>query len=183
MAEPTNVVMIKLGLPVVSFFVFGKAAPAGSKTVVKSVTEDGRVVSRARHARKSTAPWMAQIRQQAGELRVREGLETLEGPLWTHFTFWRARPKGHLRIANNQLTNEVKARAPEWPDTQPDLTKLVRAVEDALTQAEIWKDDARVVLHINEKRFCESWIPGRTASTPGVAIVIGRMVPGCGGVE
>jgi len=32
-----------------------------------------------------------------------------------------------------------------WPDRTPDLSKLVRSTEDALTSAGVWEDDARVI--------------------------------------
>lgn len=37
-------------------------------------------------------------------------------------------------------------RRPSYPSKMPDLSKLVRSTEDALTSAGVWKDDARVVM-------------------------------------
>lgn len=39
------------------------------------------------------------------------------------------------------------------PDRKPDLSKLIRSTEDALTDAGIWEDDARVVRCIAQKVF------------------------------
>lgn len=36
-------------------------------------------------------------------------------------------------------------RRRSWPDRMPDLSKLARSTEDALTDAGVWRDDARVV--------------------------------------
>lgn len=40
-----------------------------------------------------------------------------------------------------------------WPSTRPDLSKLVRSTEDALTEAGVWEDDARIVRCISQKVF------------------------------
>ena len=43
------------------------------------------------------------------------------------------------------LPRPAAAKKREYPHTKPDLSKLVRATEDALTDAGVWEDDARVV--------------------------------------
>ena len=53
-----------------------------------------------------------------------------------------ANAKGHYGTGRN--ADQVKASAPPHPTTKPDATKLVRAVEDALTGV-IWRDDSQVV--------------------------------------
>jgi Holliday junction resolvase RusA-like endonuclease len=40
-----------------------------------------------------------------------------------------------------------------WPATRPDLSKLVRSTEDALTDAGAWEDDARVVYCVASKVY------------------------------
>jgi hypothetical protein len=54
-----------------------------------------------------------------------------------------------------------------YPSVTPDLSKLVRAVEDALTDAGVWRDDALVVrYHELEKRYAA------VGEGPGVLISI-----------
>jgi len=61
------------------------------------------------------------------------------------------RPASHYGTGRNVTT--VKASAPPWPITMPDLDKLVRAVGDALTDAGVWKDDSQVVSLTTAKRY------------------------------
>jgi Holliday junction resolvase RusA-like endonuclease len=59
-----------------------------------------------------------------------------------------------------------------WPDRKPDIDKLVRSTFDALTDAGVWTDDARVVKLAASKTF-----PGDTVdalSSPGVVIRVWR---------
>lgn len=49
----------------------------------------------------------------------------------------------------------------EWPAVKPDLDKLTRAVFDAITEARVWTDDARVCRMTVEKSY---------AGEPGCAV-------------
>ena len=40
-----------------------------------------------------------------------------------------------------------------WPDRTPDLDKLIRSTGDALTQAGVWEDDARIVRLVATKCY------------------------------
>jgi crossover junction endodeoxyribonuclease RusA len=59
------------------------------------------------------------------------------------------------------------------PDRKPDLSKLVRSTEDALTDAGAWEDDARVVVLYCAKRYPGEG-PGALES-PGVRIHVKPM--------
>jgi Holliday junction resolvase RusA-like endonuclease len=105
----------------VAFHVVGQPAPQGSKRHVGG----GRMIE----SSKKVAPWRQDV--VAAALKVRPEAP-LDGPLLLIVTFTLARPK-----------SATKAR---WaPDRTPDLSKLVRSTEDAMTTAGIWADDARVV--------------------------------------
>lgn len=57
-----------------------------------------------------------------------------------------------------------------WPMRTPDLSKLVRSTEDAITSAGLWADDARVVECIAAKRY-----PGEgddALNSPGCVIYV-----------
>jgi len=63
----------------------------------------------------------------------------------------------------------------------PDLSKLVRSTEDALTEAGIWKDDARVVECFASKRYPNE---GPDAlDVPGCVIEIERINGGAAANE
>ena len=132
----------------VKFFVPGKAAPGGSKTYFK-----GNMAP----ANKNTKPWMAVVSAYAREAY---GGELLTGPLFCSMEFRRLRPKGHYRT-NGTLC--LKGQANPYPTTMPDLTKLVRATEDALTGI-IFRDDSQVVKQEMSKVYV-----GRD---PGVMITV-----------
>lgn len=118
------------------FTVYGVAQPAGSKRVVPAggkrggklfVTDDNR----------RAKPWQRDVATVA-RAAVGEA-EPLEGPLALELVFVVARPKGHYGV------NGVKASAPLLPIVRPDVLKLARAVEDALTGI-VYRDDAQIVL-------------------------------------
>lgn len=64
---------------------------------------------------------------------------------------WRMRrPAGHYGKSG------LRPRAPVWPITKPDGSKLLRATEDSLTGI-VWDDDSRIV----------EWFLRKTYATPG----------------
>jgi crossover junction endodeoxyribonuclease RusA len=63
------------------------------------------------------------------------------------------RPKGHYGSGKNELT--VKNSAPKYPDKKPDCTKLLRALEDALTGI-LWIDDSQVVRQVVGKSYADT---------------------------
>lgn len=123
----------------VFFTVFGKPAPAGSKRHVGG----GRIVD----ASKRSTPWKAEIRQVAG--RAMEGRELLRGALVVRFEFIVARPKGHFGKKG------LRPSAPAYPTVKPDLLKLARAVEDALTGI-VYHDDAQIAYEVLCKKYGET---------------------------
>lgn len=129
-------------MPEVSFIVHGIAQPAGSKTVGR--TKDGR--SFVRDSAKKGKPWRLQVAQVAGDAMNGTGL--LDGPLELSVIFTVPRPNGHYGARG------LLPSAPEYPTTRPDVTKLLRAVEDACTGI-VWRDDAQVVAQHAYKEYGE----------------------------
>jgi Holliday junction resolvase RusA-like endonuclease len=120
----------------VDFTVYGKAEPGGSK--LAGQRKDGtRFV---RDDNPKVKEWMGRVAAVAADAMDGEAL--LTGALTLRITFYVVRPAGHLGTGRNAGT--VKRSAPEHPTTRPDLTKLVRAVEDAL-KGVVWRDDSQVV--------------------------------------
>jgi len=60
------------------------------------------------------------------------------------------RPKQHHVAGNRE--NPLRKNAPAWHTSKPDVTKMVRAVEDAL-KGIAWHDDSQVVQQVNRKRY------------------------------
>jgi Holliday junction resolvase RusA-like endonuclease len=113
---------------------------------------------------KNVRPWREAVKWAAqtlpGALRDDHGASLLDCPIHLEVTFTLARPKSSKKGAT--------------PSTRPDLSKLVRSTEDALTDVGVWRDDARVIECIARKVF-----PGThpdALEVPGAVIRI-RTIP------
>jgi Holliday junction resolvase RusA-like endonuclease len=145
----------ELAEPVLSFTVYGNAAPAGSKRHVGG----GRIVD----SSKRSAPWKDQV-AQAAALAYANAIGVfapdaplLDGPLAVRMTFYVPRPKGHYSrrdAIGGFVTGALVPSAPAYPTTRPDVLKLARAVEDACTGI-VWRDDAQIVSEWLQKRYGE----------------------------
>lgn len=115
--------------PAVSFQVLG--APIGQGRV----TTFGRGMSVHSNA-KTLLPWRTQV-QHAAEAAIEEASAwhafPLVGPVGLYCAFTVKKPVG-----------APKSRR-IYPVTRPDLSHLLRAVEDALTAAGMFKDDSQLV--------------------------------------
>jgi Holliday junction resolvase RusA-like endonuclease len=126
---------------VISFFVYGVPAPAGSKRGFYNQKSKRVIVT---DDSKRSRPWKALVSDAAIEAMRKAG-ETgcLEGPLMLSLTFIVLRPKGHYRTGKN--AGLLRDAAPEYPTVKPDLLKLARAVEDALSGI-VYRDDSQIVV-------------------------------------
>jgi Holliday junction resolvase RusA-like endonuclease len=135
----------------ITFTVYGKPQPAGSK---RAFARGGHI--QVVDANKNSRPWKTQVAQVAGE--AMNGRELMEGPLDVRLTFTVPRPKGHYGV------HGLRPSAPLYPTTRPDVLKLARAVEDACTGV-VWRDDAQIVSERLIKTYgeqaCCSVIVGR----------------------
>ncbi len=134
--------------------VYGLPKPAGSKRVFL-VGKDRRPIVTDDCAK--GGDWRATV--QHAIARAHRGAP-LEGPLELSLYFTMPRPGGHLGRTGN-----LRPSAPAYPTRKPDVTKLVRAVEDAATGL-LWRDDSQVVTQAAAKRFGER---------PGVVIHCRRL--------
>lgn len=126
----------------VTFTVYGVAQPAGSKRA--GMSKSGKMF--VRDDAKRSRPWKTQVSQAAGDAMNGTGL--LDGPLELSVIFTVPRPKGHYGARG------LRPSAPAYPAVRPDVTKLLRAVEDACTGI-VWRDDAQVVEQHAVKRYGE----------------------------
>lgn len=126
----------------IGFFVPGHPACAGSK---KYVHHNGRIKLVDDCSRNRTwrhAVQVHAVRAYSSDLLVEPVRLSLD------FVFLRPGSHYYKRKSGRVLRDD----APEFPDVTPDLTKLVRAIEDALTGV-VWRDDCRVVQQVNCKSY------------------------------
>lgn len=132
----------------------GRPAPQGSKRHVGG----GVMIESSKHVK----PWREDVRQ-AALLLGRKG-PPLDGPLAVRMVFTVAKPKSAPKTRRT------------WPATMPDLSKLIRATEDALTSAGLWKDDARVVEYDRAAKVYPGEDP-EALDVPGALIAVRLVVP------
>ena len=127
----------------IKIFVNGKPRTAGSKSAFVNKKTKKIIVA---PAGKHQVAWMDTVRWafiRAGY----NGKMLVEGPIHLVLNFTFLRPKSHYKKSGG-LTKSARA----YPTGKPDLSKLNRAVEDALTGL-IWRDDSQVVQLNSEKRY------------------------------
>ena len=125
---PTRVIETPPALPLVEFFIPGTPVQQGSKTafVIK-----GKAVMTDQNA-KTLKPWRATV------TRLTPAPVTFDCPVYAEATFVMPRPQ--------------KPKFDE-PAVVPDIDKLTRALFDGITDAGLWKDDARVVRMLIVKEY------------------------------
>jgi Holliday junction resolvase RusA-like endonuclease len=143
--------------PAVSVTVHGLAAPQGSKRHVGK----GVMVESSKHVR----PWRQDVKHAALEA-VGDEWTLLDGPLVASMVFAFHRPKSHYRTGAN--AHLIRVGAPARPFGMPDLSKLARSTEDALTGV-VWKDDSRVVEYLRLGKWYVGARPD-VLSAPGCVI-------------
>lgn len=101
-----------------AFAAFGTPGPQGSKIRTKFAM---------RESSDKVAPWREAVKAAAPSIEA-----PLDGPLVVRMIFTLARPKSARKT-------DVA------PYRTPDISKLARSTEDAITDVGLWADDARVV--------------------------------------
>lgn len=146
----------------VHFRIVGHPEPAGSKRAFPVVRKSGVGVAVTDDNPKARG-WKNAVAYEAAHAMMRvagpargadfdPAPELFDGPLGLSVVFKLARPKFHMGTGRN--AGHVRASAPNWPTVKPDCTKLLRAVEDALTGV-VWRDDAQVVEQSVAKQYGE----------------------------
>lgn len=135
---------------VFSFFVTGQAVPQGSKTAFISKST-GRPIVVDKDVR--LPRWRATVTDAALTRKENSTLFTfpMTAPLAVTITFVMERPRTHYGTGKN--ANAIKKSAPKWPAKMPDIDKLLRAILDACTDAQVWRDDGQVVWLQAAKRY------------------------------
>lgn len=130
-----------------NFFVPGIPKPGGSK---KAFFRAGMKYPVITDDCAGNRDWKATVKDFA--TRAHAG-PPLEGPLRLEIVFKVLRPRGHFGSGKN--ASIVKASAPAFPTVKPDVTKLVRSTEDAMTGI-VWRDDAQVVQQTASKVYSDT---------------------------
>lgn len=143
--------------------VAGLPVQQGSKKLVRNRKKDG-TLTEPRMVDDNSHRLMAWRREvaKAAAARLPDGWTPVDSPLQVVLQFAMPRPAS------------APKRRRTWPVGRPDLDKLARAVLDALTTAQVWRDDSRVVELIARKDYPG---PDIEQTTPGVLIAVRRLVP------
>lgn len=107
--------------------VYGTPAPQGSKKFVGLKNGRGIMVE----SSKKVKPWREDVKS-AAEL-VRNGAPPIDGPVIVRMVFTLPKPAS------------APKRRRLYAMRKPDLSKLARSTEDALTDAGVLADDARII--------------------------------------
>ncbi len=134
----------------VSFFVPGIPKPAGSKRAFFNPKTHKPIVVDS--SGKPGKDWRGDVKRIAMDHWRDDPVDyCVSLQLW----FQMPRPKAHYNSKG-----KLRDSAPFWCPKRPDVGKLARAVEDALTGI-IWKDDSQIVTATLDKHYDEKpgvWI-------------------------
>lgn len=122
----------------VNFFVSGIPKPGGSKTAFPIRGKDGRMHVIVKDA-SNNKNWRQDVKDAC--LRIWDGPPTIQS-LELRVCFIMPYRKGDYGTGKHK--NSLKPSAPHWHTSKPDLIKLLRSTEDALTGI-LWMDDAQIV--------------------------------------
>ena len=138
-------------------WVAGTPIPQGSKSVDR---RNGYTFD----ANKNLRPWRKHVATTVAAWRAQTDHETYTTPVAAQLTFVFDRPKGHYRTG--RFSHLLRDSAPRFHGVKPDMDKLERALYDALTTAQLWRDDSLVCHATIDKRYA------RDDETPGVHIQV-----------
>lgn len=131
------------------FHIPGKPATAGSKRGIPFHKKDGRLGVRLLHACERFESWRVDV-QTIASRSLPDDFTLHEGAVKLAMHYYTPRPKSHYRTGKN--AGMLRDGMPYRPIGKPDLTKILRALEDSLTGV-VWRDDSQVVAHDTCKRY------------------------------
>lgn len=138
--------MITTAEPLLTFAVLGRPQQRGSKQAVLIpkrgggwVTKNGRPIVAAKDDNPKSKDWMQEVRSAAHA--AWQGRPLIVEPVELTIRFYFARPAAHFGSGRN--ASLLKPSAPRIHAQSPDLAKLIRCLEDALTGV-VWRDDKQV---------------------------------------
>lgn len=150
-----------LGAQSITFTVYGQAQPAGSKSSFvprdkrtgQPFQKNGRIIVNTVDSNPKSKDWKQQVSYEARKAYTGQ---LLEGPLRFTLTVYRVRPAGHYKKSKGVMTGELNTEglSARFPITKPDVLKLARGVEDALSGV-LYRDDAQIC----DERLLKVWGP------------------------
>lgn len=147
----------------VEFTVYGLPGPQGSKSFKgMRKTADGKTRAVMVESSKKVKPWREAVMDAALEALGLDGM--FDGPLRVSMVFTLPKPKS------------APKRRKTWPLSPPDLSKLVRSTEDALTVCGFWRDDSRV-LSMSARKVYPGEGPG-ALDRPGAVVFVQELEEG-----
>jgi len=135
----------------IEFTVYGDAKPAGSKrafAIRRGGIPTGQVA--VSDANPKAKAWKQEVSAAAFKACWDAQDCPLDGPLRVSMRFFRLRPKSHYGA--NGLNR--KGRESVAPTSKPDVLKLARGVEDAMTGI-VYRDDSQIVAELLSKDWGE----------------------------
>ena len=136
----------------VQITVYGEPGPQGSKRHVGN----GVMIE----SSKKVKPWREAVVYAARE--AMRGWPALTGPIVLRMVFTVRKPKS------------APKRRRTFPATKPDLSKLARSTEDAMTTAGVYEDDARIVEYARLAKVYPMEDPD-ALDVPGVRITVHKI--------
>lgn len=135
----------------IRFVAYGLPQPGGSKRAFPIKRTGGSLGVRVTDDNSKAKDWRSAV---AWAARAAHKGPLLDGPLIVEMRFYRPRPKGHYKASERARGLNAAGVASPYPTTKPDVLKLARAAEDALTGV-LWTDDARTVTLVASKLWGE----------------------------
>jgi Holliday junction resolvase RusA-like endonuclease len=96
-----------------------------------------------------------QIFDQVPVLKAQE--PNFEGGVTLYLSAYFRRPNSHW--CTGKKAGQLRPSAPQLCGKKPDLSNIVKHIEDILTQIHVWKDDSHVIRCVAEKVWSPT--PGR----------------------
>jgi len=153
----------------IEFFVEGIPKPGGSKRGFIIRRKSGRQGVSIVDACKKSKDWKALVSTVASRAMSKKGLSPMAGMLLMSVEFYLPRPKSHY--VSGKEERGVRDSAPEFHTKKPDLTKLIRSTEDALTGI-VWMDDSQVF-----SQYAMKFYAGRHGTRCGAHIYVATNNP------
>ncbi len=133
----------------IKFTVWGEAKPAGSKRAF-AIRRNGiptRQIA-VTDANPKSKSWKQEV--SAAAFNACRG-RMIDGPLKVTMNFYRPRPKCHFGAKGMSK----KGMASTAPTMKPDVLKLARGVEDAMSGV-VYRDDSQIVVEVLTKNWGET---------------------------
>lgn len=159
----------------IKLFIPGVPKPGGSKTSQVVRKKGGAIVMvpngkggtrpliTTRDDAKGNAAWKDSVKFFAREQYRADPIRGV--PLLLIVTFVMPRIGGHYGSGKN--AGKLKPNAPMFHTVKPDLTKLMRSTEDALTGV-LWGDDTQVAMQVSRKVY---------GAQPGAHVEVRELTP------